>query len=204
MQTMTDLDRALAEINAIRSQIARDTAFRGYGPATFLATGVIAGLAAVGQGIWLPHPAAAPAVFLTLWVVVAAVSIGVIGLEMVLRTRRLHLGLADEMIHSAIEHFLPAAVTGALITLVLVRAAPASLWMLPGIWQIVFGLGVFASCRYLPRAIGLVGGWYVAAGLFSLAFGGGANAFAPWLMGGAFGVGQLMVAVILHLDTRRA
>ena len=199
---MQDLDKALAEINAIRSQMARDTQFRGYGAATFVATGVLAGLAAVGQAVWLPDPARTPATYLTLWVAVAAVSITMIGLEMVLRTRRIHSGLADEMIHAAIEHFLPAAVSGALLTLVMVRAAPASLWILPGLWQIIFGLGVFASCQFLPRALVWVGVWYVGAGLGAIALGDGARAFAPWIMGAPVAVGQFAVAAILHLTSR--
>ena len=35
---MRDLDRALADITAIRSQMARGTEFRGYGPVTMAAT----------------------------------------------------------------------------------------------------------------------------------------------------------------------
>ena len=34
---MLDLDRALTDIRAMRSQIARGTEFRGYGPAAFAA-----------------------------------------------------------------------------------------------------------------------------------------------------------------------
>jgi hypothetical protein len=34
-----DLDKALADISTIRSQIAAGTAFRGYGPAALAATG---------------------------------------------------------------------------------------------------------------------------------------------------------------------
>ena len=199
---MQDLDKALAEINAIRSQMARDTQFRGYGVATFVATGVLAGVAAVGQAIWLPQPTHTALAYLTLWVAVAAASIGMIGLEMVLRTRRIHSGLADEMIHAAVEHFLPAAVSGALLTLVLVQVAPGSLWMLPGLWQMIFGLGVFASCQFLPRPIVWVGVWYVGAGLGNLALGDGAQTFAPWVMGAPFAIGQLAVAAILHVTSR--
>lgn len=194
---MRDIDRALAEINAIRSQMARGTEFRGYGPATFAATGFIAVLAGAGQALWLKDPARSAAPYLTLWVIVAAVSIGLIGLDMVTRSRRIHSGLAEEMIHAAIEHFLPSAVAGALLTLVLIRFAATSLWMIPGLWQIVFGLGVFASCRFLPRAMVAVGVWYVGAGLACLAWAQGPFAFSPWAMGGGFGVGQLLVAAIL-------
>ena len=44
---MRDLDKALADITAIRAQMARGTEFQGYGPITVAATGVLA-LAAAG------------------------------------------------------------------------------------------------------------------------------------------------------------
>ena len=104
---------------------------------------------------------------------------------MVARTRRIHSGLADEMIHAATEQFIPAGVAGVLLTVVLYRFAPQSLWMLPGLWQIVFSLGLFASCRSLPRPMFAAALWYLAAGLASLAFANGAHAFSPLRDGGA-------------------
>ena len=50
---MQDLDKALADIVAIRSQIARDTAFRGLGAATVAGTGGLALACAAGQALWL-------------------------------------------------------------------------------------------------------------------------------------------------------
>ena len=86
-----------------------------------------------------------------IWISTAVVSAALIGMQMYTRTRRMHSGMADEMIRMAVEQFLPSAGAGALITLVLVRYVPAALWMLPGLWQIIFSLGVFSSCRFLPR-----------------------------------------------------
>jgi hypothetical protein len=54
---MTDLHKALSEINAIRGQIARSAEFRGYGPATLSTTGIMALLAAAAQAHWLKDPA---------------------------------------------------------------------------------------------------------------------------------------------------
>jgi|SRR5215467_3132453 len=193
-----DLNKALADITAIRSQMARGTEFQGYGPATVAATGVLALAAAGVQMLWLPEPAAHVFSYLALWITTAAVSIVLIGIEMVARSRRIHSGLADEMIHAATEQFIPAGVAGALLTVVLFRVAPESLWMLPGLWQIVFSLGFFASCRSLPRPMLAVGVWYLAAGLASLAFANGAQAFAPWAMALPFGLGQLLMAGILY------
>ena len=40
--------------------------------------------------------------------------------------------------------------------------------MLPGMWQIIFSLGVFSSCRFLPRPMIAAGLWYLLTGLVAL------------------------------------
>jgi hypothetical protein len=197
---MRDLEKALADITAIRTQMARGTEFRGYGPATIAATGLLALLAAAVQSLWLPDPAGQAEVYLALWVATAIVSTLLIGIEMVARTRRIHTGLADEMIYAAVEQFLPAGVAGALVAFVVWRYAPQSLTLLPGLWQIIFSLGVFASCRSLPRPMFAVAVWYLAAGLVNLAVAGEDNAFSPWAMAVPFGVGQFAMAAVLYRD----
>lgn len=112
------------------------------------------------------------------------------------RSRRIHSGMSDEMIHMAVEQFLPAAAAGLLLTMVVVRAVQDSVWMLPGLWQMIFGLGVFSSCRFLPRPMVAAGAWYLLTGLVSVGLGDG-RALSPWTMGIAFGAGQLLVAAIL-------
>jgi hypothetical protein len=195
---MEELDQALADITAIRSQLARGTQFRGYGPMTVAATGFVAMGAAAMQALWLPDPASALLEYVGTWVATAAISVLLIGIEMVARSRRIHSGLADAMIHAATEQFVPAGVAGALLTFVLFRFAPQSLWMLPGLWQIVFSLGIFASCRSLPRPMFAAGVWYLAAGLASLAWANGVNAYSPWAMAVPYGIGQLFIAVVLY------
>jgi hypothetical protein len=195
---MANLYKALSEIDAIRGQMARAAKFRGYGPATLAATGVLALVSAAAQSYLLKSPGRAIGLYLSIWISTATVSVIIICIETVRRARRVHYGLAKEMIHSAAEQFLPAIVAGLLLTFVLVRYAPQSLWMLPGLWQVIFSLGVFSSCRFLPRPMFAVGVWYLATGLTCLALGSGEWAFSPWAMGVPFGVGQLLVAVVLH------
>src|SRR3979409_2744727 len=105
---MEELDRALADITAIRSQLARGTEFRGYGPMTVAATGFVAVGAAGIQALWLPDAASDLLFYVTIWVATAAVSILLIGIEMVARSRRIHSGLADERIHAATGPLIPA------------------------------------------------------------------------------------------------
>ncbi|HEX3918456.1 MAG TPA: hypothetical protein VHW60_14060 [Caulobacteraceae bacterium] len=195
---MTDLERALAEIGAIRSQLAQGSRFHGLGPTAFTATGVLAMAAALLQWRLIGLPQEQVGAFLSLWITVAAVSAGVIGFEMIFRSRRMHSQLADEMIVASVGQFLPAGATGVLLTGVLMWFTPQNLWMLPGLWQIVFGIGVFASCRFLPRWMAVVGGWYVLCGLACLAFAQGPLALSPWSMGVPFGLGQILVAAVLR------
>ncbi len=199
---MTDLYRALAEIHAIRGQVARGTAFRGYGPATVAATGALALGAATLQSHLLKSPSHDMEAYLGIWIVTAALAIVIVAIETITRARRVHVGLAKEMLHSAVEQFLPAVLAGLLLTVVLVRDAPGSTWMLPGLWQVIYSLGVFSSCKFVPRQMYAVGGWYLAAGLIYLATGGGEWAFSPWAMGVPFGIGQLLVAAVLQFDSR--
>jgi hypothetical protein len=197
---MTDLHKALDDISSIRRQMAHSTQFRGYGPATLAATGVIAFLAALSQSIWLPDPANHISSYLSIWFATAVLSAALTGVQMYTRTRRIHSGLSDEMIRMAVEQFLPAVGAGLLITVVLVRFVPAASWMLPGLWQVIFSLGIFSSCRFLPRLMIAAGGWYLITGLVCIAL-GDSRALAPWTMGLAYGAGQLLVAGILLVAT---
>jgi hypothetical protein len=198
---MRELDRALLDINFVRGHIARTTQFKGYGPLTLAATGLLAlGVAALQARM----PAAANGRafgFIAIWCATAAITVTLIGIEAVVRSRRLHGGLAVEMLQSAIEQFLPAVTAGILITFALARWSPTSLWMLPGLWQIVFSLGVFSTARILPKAVFIVGIWYLGCGLACLAF-GQSDPLSPWSMGVPFGGGQLLVACILQVCRR--
>ncbi|HWB32100.1 MAG TPA: hypothetical protein VG714_02900 [Acidobacteriaceae bacterium] len=194
---MSDLHKALGDITSIRRQLALTTEFRGYGPVTLAATGLLALAAAAAQSRWLPAPAHHPHAYITLWIATAVLSAALIAFETLTRSRRIHSGLASEMIYMAVAQFLPAAAAGLLAALVLALAAPTALWMLPSLWQIIFSLGVFASCRFLPRPILAVGIWYLLTGLICLSA-SGAAALNPWAMGLPFAIGQMLVAAILY------
>ena len=83
------------------------------------------------------------------------------------------------------------------MTIVLVRAVPTALWMLPGLWQVIFSLSVFSSCRFLSRPMLASGVWYLFSGLICISL-GDSRALSPWAMGIPYGVGQLLVAGILY------
>ncbi len=196
---MKDLQQALSEIHSIRTQVARGTEFHGYGPASIAASGILALAVAAAQTQWMTKSAKADlAIWLGVWAGTAVVSVFLTGLETFVRARRVHLGFAKEMVQSAVAQFLPAVMVGFLLAVVMMRVAPQECWMLPGLWELIFSLGVFASCRFLPRQMFAVGVWYLAAGLFCLVAGSATRSLSPWTMGIPFGVGQLLVAAVLQ------
>jgi hypothetical protein len=193
---MHDLDKALTDIQTMRSQIARGIEFRAYGPATIGATGIVSLAAALIQAYWLGN--ADILAFLGLWIVAAILSAAIIAAEVMTRSKRMHSGLADEMLQAAVEQILPSIVAGALLTYVIFRFAPEAAWMLPGLWQLILSLGIFASRRFLPAPLMAIGVWYLATGLFCIAFANGAYALSPIAMGIPFGGGQLLAAVLIY------
>jgi hypothetical protein len=197
---MNDLHKALGDISSIRREMARSTQFRGYGPATLATTSVFAFLAAAAQAVWLPDPANHMRAYLGIWISTAVLSAALTGVQMYTRSRRIHSGLSDEMIRMAVEQFLPSVAAGTLVTMVLMHYVPSVLWMLPGLWQVIFSIGVFSSCRFLPRPMIAAGVWYLFTGLLCMALGDN-RALAPAAMGFSYGIGQLIVAAILLVAT---
>jgi hypothetical protein len=195
---MRELNRALADIHAIRFQVARGAKFRGYGPLSIALTGCMALCVAAGESRWLPTSGADLKTFLAIWVSTAALAVTLSALETVFRARRVHSDLAVEMIHAAVEQFLPCVVVAILLTVVLLRVAPQESWMCPGLWELTFSLGIFASCRFLPPQMFLVGAWYLGAGLLCLVVGSSHHSLSAWEMGIPFGIGQLLVAAVLQ------
>ena len=194
---MDDLNKALTELSHIRRQMARTTEFRGYGPATLVATGVIAAVAAAVQAEWVQAPMENVRGYLAVWLATAVLAGALIAVQMHTRARRMHSAMADEMIRMAVEQFLPALVAGLVVTLVLVYLVPREVWMLPALWQLIYSLGVFSSCRFLPRQVMLGGAWYLLTALVCLGF-GDARALSPWTMGLAYGAGQILIAAALY------
>jgi hypothetical protein len=198
-----ELREALTQITEIRLQLARTEVFRGYRAMPVAFSGMVAVLAAGVQAAAIADPVLQIGSYLALWIGAAVVSALAAGLEMMVRARNAASTLTRELTWLAVEQFCPSLVAGALVTVVLVRAAPAGLWILPGLWQIVYSLGIFASCRLLPRATFWVAVFYLGTGLIVLARGPGAAALSPWTMGLPFGAGQLLAATVLYRTLER-
>jgi hypothetical protein len=102
-----------------------------------------------------------------------------------------------------VRQFVPSLASGAVVAAAVMRLAPESAWLLPGLWQLFFAQGVFASCRILPRTVYLAAGYYFLVGSLNFFIWRDGDALSPWAMALPFGVGQLLVAAILYWTLER-
>ena len=187
-----ELREALTQISEIRQSMARSEVFRGYRSVTTAFSAFVALVASAVQGLWFPHNERQA---LYIWLAAAALSLIVVGAEMVVRYRRSQSPLQREITLLAVEQFAPCLVAGALMTYAMSDFAGNSSSMLPGLWGILFSLGVFASRRVLPRGSFLVGAYYLLAGVLCIVLRGPGR--FPIEMAAMFGGGQLLAAGVL-------
>jgi hypothetical protein len=197
-----ELRDAIDQISTIRTQLAATERLRSLRAVPVALSGVLAVLAAVAQLLWLEDPLSYPRRYLFIWCGAAAIS-GIVASWVV--ARRLWrspgaLGVANARL--AAMQFLPCLVAGAIVTWFVVARMPDRLWILPGLWQLLFGLGNLAAHRLLPAPAVLVGVMFLASGTSCLWF--GERALDPWAMGMPFAAGQLSLAAILWWHHERS
>jgi hypothetical protein len=198
-----ELREALDSIATIRRRMAETEVFRGYRALPVALSAVLALVAGFVQPVLLPRPDQDVPGYVALWSAVALLSIGSAGLAMFLRDRVAGTSLTRPVTWLAVGQFVPCLVAAAAVTAVLVRVAPEAAWALPGLWQVFFSQGVFASCRLLPRAAFAVGVFYLVAGVATLLLARGPDALSPWAMAAPFGLGQLAAAAVLYWTLER-
>ncbi len=198
-----ELREALSHIAEIRARVAASERFRGYRAVPVGLSGVFALTVAAAQPLLVPRPAESLSGYLALWLGTAVAGLAAAGSGIWWRWRQPDRHVSRQLTRLAVAQFLPCLVAGALVTLAVARHAPEAGWMLPGLWQVLFSLGIFASCRLLPPPLLYVGVFYLACGTLNLAGRTVVGPFAPAGMAIPFGVGQLATAAVLYWHLER-
>ena len=196
------IDQALEDLAEIRSSLNRAETFRGYRSASILATSGVAWFGCAMQSRWVDPDAPELGAFLVLWIRIALICAVVSFGEVMVRYWRSG-PMFRHMTRSAVGPMIPALLVGLALTVVIAANAPQVGWMLPGLWSIVFGLGVAASARFLPKMVSLVAFYFVVCGLLSIVVSTRGWAYSPWLMGVSFGGGQMLTAAVLYWALER-
>jgi hypothetical protein len=198
---VSDVSRALEQIAQIHEQLAKTEIYRGWRSLPVACSGLV-GLTAAGWQTATSRPVDS-ANFIMFWVAVGAVALLVgcceIGWHYLLRATETERRRSRQVI----GQFLPALVAGALVTGAFLRAGSSLTALLPGLWAVFFGVGIFSARPYIPRASGWVALYYWTAGLVLLWFTPMMTVPSTWTVGGTFGVGQLLAAGVLYWNLER-
>jgi hypothetical protein len=187
---------ALDQLDHIHDQLTRGEVYRGFRVPAVALVGCLGLLAAVGQG-WVVPPGDAGA-FVWYWSAIGAAG-ALVGFGAALRS---YLFREDDFerrrTRRVMGQFLPCVLAGGLLTVALARTE-SFVPLLPGVWAVVFGLGVVAVRPHLPRAVGAVGVGYVVTGGGLLAW--QQSEPSGWCVGGVFGAWHLATALALWVGT---
>ena len=195
---MNDVDRALSQIEDIQAHLAASTRFRGIAPDLNALTGVFALAVATAQSLWPQVLAKDTLGYVVVWASVIFVFAGAVATEAVTRAHQFHGPLAKPMLATALRKIVPYAAAGVVLTWAICQFAIESAWLLPGIWLILPALAGWSALANLPPAMIWAVAWYFVSGTAVLAIAGPTGLLSPWMLGLPIGIGQLLVAFILH------
>ncbi len=198
-----DVSQAMEDLALIKRQLQKAQVFRGYRAWVASSTGVLALLGALAQTMLVPDPVGHLKTYILLWLTVAVVA-SLVGLSPVIR--QILWPDTESEHHKAVSlliRLMPMFAAGMIVTLALYRGAPEHAGVLPGIWAALLGMGLCSCVPVLPPAIRWVGAWYLLCSGVSLWLCRGDYLFSAWAMAGAFGVGQMIAAGVLHWTLER-
>ncbi len=194
---MNDVNLALSQLSRIRSQLVASTQFRGIAPGFNVLMGVLVLLVASVQSLQPVASLQDGRGFVLVWAAVIGIFSVVAIVEAVFRARRLHGSMAPAMLDSMLQKVLPFAMTGLVVTGVILSFAPESAWLLPGFWLMLIGLQGFSFLSSMPRGMVWAAMWYFLCGAIVLIAAGASRTLSPWMMGIPFAVGCFSVALIV-------
>lgn len=202
MQSMgMEVSRALDQIAEIHQQLAKGEVYRGYRSLPVAASGLM-GFAAA----WFQPEALGtddPIGFVMYWAAIGALA-GFVGSSEIIYNYVVHDNSSDRrQTRRVIGQFLPSLIAGAAIAVCFAHLGATLVPLLPGLWAICFGIGIFASRPYLPKASGWIALFFYAAGLTLLWIARGPDPLTGWWVGGVFGAGQLLAALVLWWNLER-
>ena len=187
---------AIDRLGLIHDQLARAEVYPGFRPTAVALVGA-AGLLAAAAHPLIPA-AQSGGGFVAYWLAVAGVG-ATLGFAAAARSyARDEDALSRRRTRRVMAQFLPSLLAGAAVTVGVCRAGPELVSLLPGLWAVLFGLGIVAARPHLPAGVWWVGGGYVAAGAALLIAADPAAGPSGWAVGGVFGVGHLATAAVLR------
>ena len=201
---------ALSDIADMKAVLDRNQPLRGF---RSIAIGISAAFVLLGSFIQLHvNLTDRPSYYLDIWLCVAIASLFMTAVEMIVRGRRSNEFAVWKMHGRVIGSLMPSFVAGAIITAALIIDFDAktkfsfclrNMWLLPGVWSVIYSLGLFSCCKLFHRSTQVAAIYYLVAGCFYLWANWSTRIVDAWHMVAIFGVGQCLLAAILYWKVER-
>ena len=191
------IDKALEQISEIHEHLAKSQMYRGYRAVPAVLSGILAIVAA-----WIqPFIASGvdPRVFVLYWTLVAVAAFLIIGGRVIYGYLREEDPHVRRRTATVVGQLAPSLAVGLILTLAFLVPEDRSLIsFLPGIWALLYGLGLSASKPFLPRMMGWVALFYILCGcvLLRRAVDLDLVSLSPWEIGIPFGIGHILGGLI--------
>lgn len=195
------INEALEQLEEIHSRVQRSEVYRGY---RSVLTAVM-GFLAVGAAFLQPRfvEPGHPLSFVHFWVIVALANFLLPVSQILFHYVAYETPLERLKTRMAVSQFLPCLLAGAFLTFAVCKTSEAFIVFLPGLWSILFAMGVYASKPYLPGAIHWMAASFFLGGVVLLALVPSGNSLSPWGVGLDFGFGLMAGAWILYFNLER-
>jgi len=186
-----EISQALSQLAEIQDKLSRTQVYRGYRPLTVAFT---SGCALLGGWLSRTYDPA------TIWPLTALFCLAVVAGEMAVDYFSNFSNHQQRLARRVLVQFLPGLVLGGAWTAVWVHSGH-SVAMLPALWTMCYAFCLLSARTLLPSGVGYVAVFY---GLSALAL-TTPVCFARFNLGMtlAFGLGQALLALILHWNQPR-
>lgn len=179
--------RALEDLRFIRETMERSvsfTAVSGWGQVVTGGTAIAAAFVAARQS--------SAHAWLTVWIAEAVLAVAIAVVAMETKARHAGLPLASGPGRKFATSFIPPIAAGAALTPVLFNAGLARL--LPGVWLLLYGVGVITGGAFSVRIVPVMGGAFMAVGVAALFT---RAAWGNLWMAAGFGVTHVIFGVLI-------
>ncbi len=198
---------ALSDLKEIRAQLDRSTEFRGFRSMSVGLSGILATVGAISQLTWQANWGQSLSEFLTVWLLVALCSVVAMVIEIWIRSFQSSTQLVWKTYRNLLIQIAPSFLVGAVMTAAIVVSVHVA-WMLPGMWALIYSLGLFACRQHLPRLTVWAAAYYMVGGTVCLAHSFLSRDLATpqlsaWYMVILFGGGQFLLGWILYWKLER-